>query len=236
MSTMTYLQIKTKVQNDLDLIDEQFITAAEMLGYCNEAIAKAESLVHGLYEDYFLASAYLPIVAATQTYSLPSDIYANKIRKMFYDNSPGALGGTKYTIRRVRKMEELPFLIQTGTVFYKYLLTNTAAAGPKIAFYPPPAETSTTNITLWYIRDAKRMTGDSDTCDIPEFVEYVIQYMKMRCYEKEGHPNLEVAKRDVATLEKDMQETLTNMVDDDDTEILLDWSFYQDFDSDDYFH
>ena len=43
MQYWTYLQVKTKIENDLDLQQETMITPAEMMGYCNEAIKMIEA-------------------------------------------------------------------------------------------------------------------------------------------------------------------------------------------------
>lgn len=84
----TYSMIKDKLTNDLDLIDEPFITDAELLGYMNEAIEESETAVHtlGIEDTYFLATDFIYLVPGQPNYDLPADIYANKIRKMFYSS------------------------------------------------------------------------------------------------------------------------------------------------------
>ena len=42
MIYQTYEQLRRKVEKDLDLEEELFITPSEMLGYANEAIEEAE--------------------------------------------------------------------------------------------------------------------------------------------------------------------------------------------------
>lgn len=224
MRSWTYLEIKTKVQNDLDLQDEIFITAAEMLGYVNEAIDNAEAQIHALYEDYFLTPDTLALVNGTEKYSMPSDIYANKIRAMYYVN-----GQIKYPIKRWKKpLYMIPFVDPSED--YMYLPINSSASGYQMQLLPAAQETSTTNVTRWYIRNAKVLVNDSDVCDIPEFINYIIQYTKMRCYEKEGHVTTLKAIDDTEKEKQLMIQTLTNMVDDEDTEIRKDLSFYDDFD------
>jgi hypothetical protein len=226
MRAWTYLEIKTKVQNDLDLVDEIFITATEMLGYVNEAIDNAEAQIHALYEDYFLTKDNLALVNGTATYSMPSDIYANKIRCMYYVN-----GQTKYPIKKWRKpLHLIPFVDPSDD--YEYLPINTTASGYQMQFLPAAQETSSTNVTRWYIRNAKVLALDADVCDIPEFINYILQYTKMRCYEKEGHVTTLKAIDDTEKEKTLMIQTLTNMVDDEDNEIRKDFSFYDDFDSD----
>jgi len=216
----------TKIQNDLDLQDEIFISPEEFLGYFNEAIDNAEAQIHALYEDYFLTSASIALVTGTSTYSMPSDIYANKVRSMYYVN-----GQTKYEIKRWRRpLSDIPYVDTSDD--YMYLPINSSASGYQFKFLPAAQETSSSNVTIWYIRNAKVITTGTDVCDIPEFINYILQYVKMRCYEKEGHVNTIKAIEDTEKEKMLMIQTLTNMTDDEDTEIRKDFSFYNDFDTD----
>ncbi len=224
MRQWTYLEMKTKVEKDLDLEDETFIQPDEMLGYFNEAIDNVEADVHTIYEDYFLTTTTLSLVTGTQDYSFPSDIYANKIRDIYYTN-----GQIKYQVRKWSQPLHMIALLD-NTDDYRYIPINTSANGYQLRILPPSQETST-NMTIWYLRNAKRMVNDSDVCDIPEFINYVIQFVKQRCYEKEGHVNTLKAIQDTEMQKKLMVETLSSMVDDEDNEIRKDFSFYEDFDS-----
>lgn len=69
-----------------------------------------------------------------------------------------------------------------------------------------------------------------DECilDIPEFTSYVIQWVKCRCLEKDSSPRLEVAQDYLDRLKKQMIDTLTDDIQDDDTEIEGDYSAYSD--------
>lgn len=223
----TYAQIKTKVESDLDLEDQTFIPDDEMLGYANEAVGEAEAEVHGIYEDYFLTRAFLPLVAGTEAYNLPTNIYANKIRGIMYRNA-----GDYYTIKRIMEWhkfaeytEELAY--QTST-WYQYLLINTTPGVPQILLSPPAKETSSQNVTIWYIRSANRFTTGTDICDIPQFVEFVIQYMKVRCLEKEGNPGVVKAMADLEQQRGQMTSTLQTMVPDNENNIQPDLSIYRD--------
>jgi hypothetical protein len=84
----TWSMILNKIQEDCDLIDEPFISTDELLGYANEAIESSETAVHtiGIEDTYFLSWDFLNLTSGTGTYNLPADIYANKIRKMFYSS------------------------------------------------------------------------------------------------------------------------------------------------------
>lgn len=230
MQYQTLAQIKTKIKNDLDLNDEQFITPNELLGYINEAIDDIEAEIHTIYEDYFLASANIALVSGTSDYSLPSNIYANKIRGLVYSN-----GSRIYKIKKLSRsnqFEEMAFINQyiSGTEDLQYKIVNaSAAAGPVIRFFPTPQETSASAVTIWYIRNANKLSADTDLCDVPEFANYVYQFVKVRCYEKEIHPNLAQAAVERDRLRNLMQETLRDMIPDADSEVEKDFSFYEDF-------
>lgn len=225
---LTYAQILDKVKKDLDLEDELFVQQTEMLGYANEAVRDAEAEILTIYEDYFLARATITLVSGTEAHSLPSNIYAHKIRGLVYKN-----GATVYQLERMRdwrKFSEYSENIATGSGnVYAWFLDNTAVGAPKILLSPTPTE-SGAFITAWYIRTANRFLDNglaTDICDIPEFVSYVIQYMKTRCYEKEvGHPNIPLAQAELERCRAKMVETLTAMVPDAQNELEPDFSFY----------
>jgi hypothetical protein len=84
----TYAMLLNKLTEDLDLVNEPFISADELLGYMNEAIEEAETAIHtlGIEDTYFLATDFIYLIPGQSQYNLPADIYANKIRKMFYSN------------------------------------------------------------------------------------------------------------------------------------------------------
>lgn len=84
----TWNMILNKIQEDCDLIAEPFVSDDELLGYANEAIESSETAVHtiGIEDTYFLSWDFIYLNPGQGTYNAPADIYANKIRKMFYAN------------------------------------------------------------------------------------------------------------------------------------------------------
>jgi hypothetical protein len=223
----TGTQIKEKIERDLDLEDEEFITDDEMLGYINEGVREAAAEINDLYEDYLLKRAYIPLVSGTEEYALPSDIYAMKIRRIVYRS-----GSTVYSIDRIKdwkKFEEYALeSVSQSSTRYKYFPINSVAGEPRLLFSPPAKETSSQNVTIWYFREAAILSSFTDTCDIPEFINFIIQYVKVRCYEKEvGHPNLQKAMLDLEQQRSQMQSTLAAMVPDADNEIEPDLSLYE---------
>lgn len=222
----TYAQIKTKVTQDLAIEDEDFIQSGEFLGYVNEGIREAEAEIHSLYEDYFLTKATLTLVQGQEEYAFPSNVYANKIRRIMYRN-----GSDVYTLERLRdwkKFENYTIeLINQTSTRYEYLLLNSTAGAPTIVL-SPPSKLDGPYVTIWYLREANRLAVDTDICDIPEFVNFVMQYVKVRCYEKEvGHPNLPKAMQDLEQQREQMCGTLAQMVPDADNKIEGDYSTYE---------
>lgn len=226
MYSPTYAELKANLQKELDLEDETFITAQEFLNYFNEGVDVVEASIHTIYEDYFLTNGPLSLVSGTAGYALPSDIYAQKIRGMYYND-----GTTKYDIKRVRKITDVKYVESSD--FYQYIITNTSASGLRITLYPTPNETNN-YVTMWYIRNAKRFAADADVCDIPEFTHVIVQYVRWKCMSKEGHPDTQQALADLERMKQEMVETLTARVPDEDYIIEGDFSFYNDFDDDLY--
>jgi hypothetical protein len=225
MSFKTYAVIRQKVERDLDLEDEVHISSAELMGYANEGIKEAESIILSIVEDYFLDRTTITLESGTAEYDFPSDIFADKIRKLVYRN-----GATVYTIPRIRSsygfeaIERMTSGANSGTSL-QYLMTNDLSSGRKITFYPTPQESGEL-IACWYIRNAREVTADSDVVDIPEFHKFIEQYMKVRCYEKEMHPNLAQAQAWLDRERERMVLALTNRVPDDDDTLEMDLSFY----------
>lgn len=227
----TYAEIRTKIQRDTDTEAEEFIRPDELLDLVNEAIDEAEAEIHllGAEENYFLTYADLPVTVGQELLDLPADIYANKIKNIVY--SDGAL---VYPVRRLKGpnlYEEIADQQRATNVsdYYRYILTN-ATPGPqtKILLVPKSREVSTTNFRLWYLRQANRMVNDSSICDIPDFVQFIINRTIYQIWAKEGHPNAEAAKMKLEESRKLMTDTLNEMIPDGDSEIVMDLSHYRD--------
>lgn len=223
MYSPTYAELLASLQKELDLEDETFITTDEFFSYFNRGVDEVEAAIHTIYEDYFLTKSTVSLVSGTQAYAMPTDIYAQKIRGVFYNDG----STTKYEVRRIEKLQETDF-IDSGDL-YKYIITNSSATGLRLNFYPTPDETNT-NITMWYVRNAKRFTADSDVCDIPEFTHVIVQYVRWKCMSKEGHPDTQAALQDYDRMKMDMVDTLTARIPDEHNEVIKDVSFYDDFD------
>lgn len=226
MELVTYSAIKTKLYDDLDLYDEDFITESEFLGLLNEGINDAESIIHnlGLEARYFKTTDTLTLVSGTADYSMPSDVYANKLYRVFYIN-----GSQKYRVDRIRNMDEVLDFDGTQGGGYKYDILN-LTAGVKQRFYPTPAE-SGAYIQRYYIRNIRALTtstASTNTCELPECVNFLYAHVRMRVYQKEGNPLLAKAMDDLKLQHDLMVQNLQEMVPDENNQIIPDVSFYED--------
>ena len=224
-----YSTAKLKIEKDLDLEDEEFVQPSEMMEYFNDGLREAQQEVLTIYEDYFLTKAYLPLVNGTSTYSLPSDIYANKIRGIIYQNSD-----LIYEIKRIRTphkfLDRHILRFEDPTDYYTYILLNDSTSGFQIEISPVVKETSSTNVTIWYLRDIAMIDSDSDYVDkdIPECLNFIYAYVKAQCLKKEnGGIMPDDARASLEQQRKLLVDTLTNMIPDDDNEIIKDMSFYE---------
>lgn len=222
----TYSQMRTKVESDLDIQDETFISPQELKDFFNEAIDEAEAEIHTLYEDYFLTRSKIPLVENQEEYDLPANIYAHKIRRVVYNNTSSI-----YTIKRIqdwKKFEKYSIAANFETSdLYQYFIVNSEVGIPKLLLVPKARETSPAVVDIWYVRQVNRMENDDDICDIPEFYNFIFQYVKVRVYEKEGHPNLPFAIQALEQQRSQMRGTLANMVPDAENKIELDMSHYE---------
>lgn len=180
MKVWQYQEMANKVLVDLDLTDETFINPVELVGYFNEAIEEAESEIVTLSRcDYFKIDSYLPLITGQNTFSLPNDIYINKIRGFMYEN-----GAIIYAIGQYKprfEFEDAAFTKFYGQPDdYRYQLINPAAGGFRIRISPNIRETAILPPTyaypdalnpnyggnfpnlfapfhMWYLRAARRM-------------------------------------------------------------------------------
>lgn len=230
MQIFSFSDLKTKLGNDCDVTDEVFINDTELVGYVNDAIDDAETAIHqlGIEDKYFLYSATFSWVNGTNEYVLPSDIYGTKIRQIFYQN-----GQTKYEVTRLKNLTEIPF-IESGD-YYRYILvadpTAASTPGQRARFYPTPTETST-NATIWYIRNMRRMTtstGATNTCEVPECINFITQHVKKSIAKKSRNPELIAQEdKDLIVQYNLMLEALANVVPDENNRLALDIGHYAD--------
>lgn len=230
MKYWTWAEIREKIEAECDLEDEDFVRTNELMEYGNEAVDEAESEIHTLYEDYFLKYVDQPVVANDEFFDMPTvlpDIYADKIREIIFRQGDGT---TTYTVNRLRDWKKFKQKAlsdsQTSTDLYSYFLLNQTAGNPQIMLVPKAHEAGT--MRIWYLRNANRFVDDDSICDIPEFVHFVIAFIKYKVMFKEGHPGLQDAATALESQRASMNATLMSRVPDAENEVEMDVGAYED--------
>ena len=230
MRYWTWAEIRTKIEQECDLEDEDFVRRNELLAYANEAIDEAEAEIHTLYEDYFLKKRDIAVIGGDEFFSIPAqmpDIYGDKIRSVIFTLSGST---TTYVVSRVKESKK--FIqkalsdTQSTTDLYQYFIVNSTPGNPEIMLVPKSRETGT--LTVWYLRNANRLVLDTDVCDIPEFINFIFSHMKVKVFGKEGHPGYPEALERLETERNRMNAVLASRTPDMDNEIEQDTSFYGD--------
>lgn len=238
MSFKTFGEIQDEVLSQTGMDGEPILNGTDDLPtddvwvHINRAIKYAESRILKIYEDYFLTSAAVTLTQGQSEYALGTiapGIYANKIRGIIYHR-----GQIIYEITRLRGPNlflKIADYLQNGkSMDYRYFLKNTPGASPgsQLVILPAPRETSSTNVTLWYIREAAKFNGDPNAyCDIPEFYSFVVEYAKYLCFDQEKSVFTEEQKQKAQAEEMTMVSTLQNMIADDNDLVEMDLTHYE---------
>lgn len=239
MRLPTYSELETRVRTSQDLLDvDNFVVAEEMVDYFNEAIKSAESEILMLNEDYFLSNDTLTLVSGTSDYSLPADIYGQKVRSLIYKS------GTKiYPITRLRdpnqffKKDEIDYYSTNETEYQWFLKNSTAGVQAKMVLVPASFENGAL-VDRWYIRCANRIPKTTEAgitraiqlatvIDIPEWSDYLVQYVKVQCLDKAKSSKKQDAINELLEKKKNMVESLSDKTPDNENQVPLDLEHYQ---------
>jgi hypothetical protein len=230
MEFLTWGDIKSEVQKDHNIEGDPEYDEQELINMCNRAINRVEARIIGLQQDYFLTKApVINVPAGDLEVAIPSDIYANKIRRVFWKTA-------SYNKKRLYRATNIDDMEQeyanTGSYeeFKKlrYMILNDGTAGRRIVLsYSRDAS----EITIYYTRNANRFTlagGDSQICDIPEYADGVIAYMKYLVEMKDKSPTVGATKQDYIDIMKELTDGLAQAVNDEDMMIEPDTEIFDD--------
>lgn len=222
MALFEYSVVAAEVQVDLDMQDDEAVTPNELKQYFNAAIRDAAAIIQLLYEGYFLAYDFVALVAGTESYDMPDNIYAVKMVKVFY-----ATGARKYEVERL-SLEDI-LNSQPGDDFGWNPESSTPGDGAQFVLYPTPTVTESDTMKRWYIREPMAIVDDDDVIDIPEFISFIKAHVKVNAAIKLAHPNLQFWMGEREKEEQRMRNTLKTMVLDGANAITADMTFYDDF-------
>lgn len=218
----TWLELKTEIMDEYDLNEEVFISPTELMRAANAAIEDIEKNIHALDDQgskYFHNDMSVPLVTAESYIALPTDIYANKVTGIFYND-----GSTKYEIKPIMDLEEIQDIQPND--FYRYRIVSDSVNGMRVKIYPASRETSSANVTMFYRRKANRITGDSSVIDIPEGQAFIKQFVIDVAVNKERMTPNAPESAALSTRRQQLLDSLTNQIDDENNEVLVDYSHY----------
>lgn len=152
-NTTTLAQLRTTARRRADMENSTFVSDAELNDYINDAGSELYDLLVTMYRQYFHQTTTVTLVANTEAYSLPTDIY-----KLLAVNR--LEGGVRYPLEQFM-LDELPdwevdrlYPVLTGEVLRYRILGN------QIYFAPKPTAGGT--IELHYVPQYTKLTGDPD--------------------------------------------------------------------------
>jgi len=234
MDYKTWTTLKAEIVDELDLEDEDFITATELMRKTNDLIKHAEAVIHNLHEDYFRRSDNIEITSGTASYAMPTDIYANKMRRVIFND-----GTNKYRVKRI-PLDDI-VNVETGDDYQYDIINTSATTGVQMVLYPTPdfndksgSLRSPRRFTRWYLRCANQIATGASKVDLPEFYTFLKAGLKLYALLKqEGtvpQMALQAAAADFAAEEQRMKDSLASMVvDDEEGKIEPDTTFYEEF-------
>ena len=217
----TWAEIKAEIQAEYDLSEETFVDSVELLQYANSAIEDIEKEIHTIHDKYFHAESAISLVTNTQDYNLPTDIFANKVTGIFYNN-----GTTKYEIKEIRDLAEIIDVEDNDD--YRYKIVNTTSSGTKLRLYPTSRESSS-NVTMFYRRRIKLFVSDADSLDVPEAKEFIKQYVIDKAMNKERMTPDAPESAALGRKRKALLDSLENMIDDNNNDIFISTDYYEEF-------
>lgn len=227
----TLAEMIDNIKDDQDLEDEvnPFIEDGDIRQYINSGVRLCESHIHNIFEDYFMTLTDLTLTSGSDIVSLPADIFAQKIRRLFYWHSNK---NDRYKVKRLKNLDKL--MDVTSTEKLEYFMTNDPTNGVRIILNRDAnASEASTPVRCFYLRNARTFatdgTEDAESFDIPEFERVVENYARKRVYLKDSDPRSEEAERELLQDTELMIGTLTRREPDEDDEIVMDGRFYRDF-------
>ncbi|WP_417353603.1 hypothetical protein [Flavobacterium alkalisoli] len=218
MEYTTLGKLEELVRGEVDMLEDSFVTPDEFKNYVNQAIKICEKKIILLHEDYLLRESDEQVVDGN--IPLPVDMAGIKIRQFNIFKS-----GQWQPITRLKHLSLINDVCGT-----KYIILNNPNEAPMAKLV---GETNATKVKFMYIRKANQVVASDDLIDLPEAHNFIYHYCKMKCLQKERDPQAEIVKAEVKQLMSDLTEFLNSMVDDEGDDLLImDDSFYDDFDSD----
>lgn len=230
-------RIVSKVQDDLDLHEENFVTPDDIKQYINDAIDDAEELIIDCFSDHFLTYKLLEVTADDTLLELPEDLYESRIRGFWYSTvgfESLEPTGDAYKVKKL-KLERIKDVSSQDC--YQYRLFNSSQQGQRLKIFPAIREDSDDRFLLCYIRQAKRLYENSDELEKGIRIQYVLTHVKKSVASKIGDPMLEEYAKKLEVQSEKLKKSLSRLTDDDEDDYLEpdDYAMSEAYGYDDYF-
>jgi len=178
------------------------------------------------------------LISLQSRYPLPSNIYANKLREIVFNDADLIYEVKPYSARKKQwKVAYMNMYYFDDNRVFWYQLVNDQTYDPanplstnvQIEFIPQP-KISGDYVTLHYLREAAKVpyTNNTNTqIDIPEFYDYIKFEMMARCAFKSMNPKYEAVCAWAADAKTRMIQILSTRKEDGSTRIDPDFGFYE---------
>jgi hypothetical protein len=226
----TYGELKLKVQRETDTEAEDFVQDDELMSYFQDAVNEAEAHIHklGLEDDYFLKRDTFDLTLGQESISLPTDIYANKIRSLVFKWNDAIYPVKRLKGQRRFLLAENLLLEDNATEHYGYIIINNGPdVKPVLQLYPTAKHVGTDLMIMHYIRNAVEIVDEDSIVDIPEFYSFITAFVKWKIFSKEGSALRDAYKAELDEQKTLMLQTLEQMVPDNDNIIEAETDHYE---------
>lgn len=154
-----------------DMVNSQFVTDAELIGYINHVHKRFYNKVTTTFENYYVSTAALSIAAGTDLYDLPSDML--KLLGLDVNRNGQVMTLLPWSLNE-RNREQ-----RTSDAPYRYIIRGT-----KLQILPKPDAAYTG--TFLYIPVATEITNANQTVEVWNgFDEYIMLGAAVFCKQKE---------------------------------------------------
>jgi len=126
-NTTTLLQLRTRALDYADMTGSGFPVTAHVTDYVNDALAELHDVLVNTYDDYFLKTDSITIVAGTETYALPTDFY--KARKLWFLSGNRRFPIPSFSLDEVSGCRTSPLSGGSAELWYVPQMTKLSADG-----------------------------------------------------------------------------------------------------------
>lgn len=183
--------------------EKSFLSDEELCCFIDMAQKKAMTKISCLNKDYLTTCADIDVEAGQESFTLPEDIKATKIKQIQWQG-----GSSKCCTKLKRGSYDCIGKDCAGTPC-EYVFFNKKDVGVVLYLNPKPSKAG--KLTVIYERkpcDIDGDTPDDQAFEFDEICDYVFNYVTMMIYEKEKNPLISSAASKLNEAEQDMLECL----------------------------